>query len=87
MSSSIRASPPSSTRRSSKIDIPSWCFSLPDDEYQGLFTRSFRGGFGLVIGVVRKGNAEELKANGAHIVVNDLADLLAWNPAQLSPAA
>ena len=40
-----------------------------------------KGGFGLVIGVARKNNAEELKANGAHIVVNDLADLLAWNPA------
>jgi beta-phosphoglucomutase family hydrolase len=46
-----------------------------------------KGGFGLVIGVARKNNAEELKANGAHIVVNDLADLLTWNPAQLSPAA
>ena len=21
-----------------QIDIPSWCFSLPDDEYQALFT-------------------------------------------------
>jgi beta-phosphoglucomutase family hydrolase len=35
-----------------------------------------QGGFGLVIGVARKGNAEELKAHGAHIVVNDLAELL-----------
>lgn len=34
-----------------------------------------RGGFGLVIGVARKGNAEELKAHGAHLVVNDLAEL------------
>jgi beta-phosphoglucomutase family hydrolase len=46
-----------------------------------------KGGFGLVIGVARKGNSEELKANGANIVVNDLADLLSWNPTQLSPAA
>jgi beta-phosphoglucomutase family hydrolase len=46
-----------------------------------------KGGFGLVIGVARKNNAEELKANGANIVVNDLADLLAWNPAQFEPAA
>jgi beta-phosphoglucomutase family hydrolase len=36
-----------------------------------------KGGFGLVIGVDRKGNAKELKAQGAHIVVNDLAELLA----------
>jgi HAD superfamily hydrolase (TIGR01509 family) len=35
-----------------------------------------KGGFGLVIGVARKGNAEELKAHGAHTVVNDLAELL-----------
>jgi beta-phosphoglucomutase family hydrolase len=35
-----------------------------------------QGGFGLVIGVARKGNVEELKAHGAHVVVNDLAELL-----------
>jgi beta-phosphoglucomutase family hydrolase len=35
-----------------------------------------KGGFALVIGVARKGNTEELKAQGAHRVVNDLADLL-----------
>lgn len=34
------------------------------------------GDFGLVIGVARKGNAEELKKNGAHIVVGDLGELL-----------
>jgi beta-phosphoglucomutase family hydrolase len=35
-----------------------------------------QGSFGLVVGVARKGNTEELKAEGAHIVVNDLAELL-----------
>jgi beta-phosphoglucomutase family hydrolase len=35
-----------------------------------------QGGFGLVIGVARKGNGEELKAQGAHMVVSDLAELL-----------
>ena len=34
------------------------------------------GGFGLVIGVARKGNADELKGNGADIVVTDLGELL-----------
>ena len=34
------------------------------------------GGFGLVIGVARKGNAEELRRNGAHIVVKDLGELM-----------
>ena len=34
------------------------------------------GSFGLVIGIARKGNAEELKHHGAHLVVEDLAELL-----------
>jgi beta-phosphoglucomutase-like phosphatase (HAD superfamily) len=34
------------------------------------------GGFGLVIGVARKGNAEELLQHGAHLVVNDLGELV-----------
>ena len=34
------------------------------------------GNFGLVIGVARKGNAEELRHHGAHIVVNDLSELV-----------
>jgi beta-phosphoglucomutase family hydrolase len=33
------------------------------------------GHFGLVIGVARKGNAEELRRHGAHLVVNDLDEL------------
>ncbi len=34
------------------------------------------GGFGLVIGVARKDNADELKKNGADIVVADLGEML-----------
>jgi beta-phosphoglucomutase family hydrolase len=34
------------------------------------------GNFGLVIGVARKGDAEELKHHGAHLVVNDLGELV-----------
>jgi beta-phosphoglucomutase family hydrolase len=33
------------------------------------------GGFGLVIGVARKGYAEELRHHGAQLVVNDLGEL------------
>ena len=33
------------------------------------------GSFGLVIGVARKGNAEELRRHGAHLVVTDLGEL------------
>jgi beta-phosphoglucomutase-like phosphatase (HAD superfamily) len=35
-----------------------------------------QGGFGLVIGVARKGDAADLKAQAAHRMVNDLAELL-----------
>jgi len=34
------------------------------------------GRFGLVIGVARKGNAEEPRHHGAHLVVNDLGELV-----------
>ncbi|MGP0594353.1 HAD family hydrolase [Nitrospira sp. T9] len=34
------------------------------------------GGFGLVIGVARKGDSEELRQHGADIVVKDLGELL-----------
>ena len=34
------------------------------------------GNFGLVIGVARKGNADELRRHGAHLVVNDLGKLV-----------
>jgi beta-phosphoglucomutase family hydrolase len=36
----------------------------------------YDGNFGLVIGVARKGNAEELRHHGAHLVVNDLGELV-----------
>jgi beta-phosphoglucomutase family hydrolase len=40
------------------------------------------GGFGFVIGVARKGNVEELRSNGADLVVNDLRELVdPTNPA------
>jgi phosphoglycolate phosphatase-like HAD superfamily hydrolase len=42
--------------------------------------RHFWGGsnghFGLVIGVARKGNVEEVKRHGAHVVVDDLGKLV-----------
>jgi beta-phosphoglucomutase family hydrolase len=34
------------------------------------------GRFGLVIGVARKGDADELQRHGAHLVVNDLGELV-----------
>jgi beta-phosphoglucomutase family hydrolase len=37
----------------------------------------FNGQFGLVVGVARKGNADELRQHGANLVVNDLGELVA----------
>jgi HAD superfamily hydrolase (TIGR01509 family) len=34
------------------------------------------GNFGLVIGVARQGNTAELRHHGAHLIVNDLGDLV-----------
>jgi beta-phosphoglucomutase family hydrolase len=34
------------------------------------------GNFGLVVGVARRGNVEELRRHGAHLVVNDLGELV-----------
>jgi beta-phosphoglucomutase-like phosphatase (HAD superfamily) len=34
------------------------------------------GSFGLVIGVARKGNADELRRHGAHLAVSDLSELV-----------
>ena len=42
------------------------------------------GKFGLVIGVDRKGDADELKANGAHIVVCDLAELIDYKTTKVA---
>lgn len=36
------------------------------------------GGFGFVVGVDRVGQAAQLKAHGADVVVKDLGELLAW---------
>jgi beta-phosphoglucomutase family hydrolase len=38
------------------------------------------GGFGLVIGVSRKGNADALRESGADVVVSDLAELVGPEP-------
>jgi beta-phosphoglucomutase family hydrolase len=46
-----------------------------EDAISGIEAGS-KGKFGLVIGVARKGNTEELKRHGAHLVVEDLGELV-----------
>lgn len=47
-------------------------------------TAGRRGGFGLVIGVARRGSAAELSRAGAHLVVSDLAELGLTGPGPLA---
>ena len=47
-----------------------------EDAISGI-TAGVKGGFGFVVGVDRTNNALELLNQGAHLVVTDLADLLA----------
>jgi beta-phosphoglucomutase-like phosphatase (HAD superfamily) len=43
-----------------------------------------RGHFGLVIGIDRTGQADELHRHGAHLVVSDLRSLVDGNPVSSS---
>jgi beta-phosphoglucomutase-like phosphatase (HAD superfamily) len=82
-----KPSPDSFRKAAEMLGVPRRSAAVVEDALSGVQAGA-RGGFGLVIGVDRKGNAEELKANGAQIVVRDLAELLAWNFSQpLRPAA
>ena len=47
-----------------------------EDAISGKSRPALRGNFGLVIGIARKGNAEELKHHGARLVVEDLGELV-----------
>jgi beta-phosphoglucomutase family hydrolase/RpiB/LacA/LacB family sugar-phosphate isomerase len=82
-----KPAPDSFLKAAEMLGVPRESAVVVEDAISGVQAGA-RGGFGLVIGVDRKDNAEELKANGAHVVVNDLADLLTWDFGQpLKPAA
>jgi len=49
--------------------------AVVEDALSGILA-GVQGSFGFVIGVVRDGDAEQLKAYGADLVVNDLAELI-----------
>jgi beta-phosphoglucomutase family hydrolase len=71
-----KPAPDSFLKAAEMLGVPPESAVVIEDAISGVQAGA-RGGFGLVIGVDRKGNAEELKANGAQVVVNDLAELLA----------
>jgi beta-phosphoglucomutase family hydrolase len=82
-----KPAPDSFLKAAEMLGVPPESAAVVEDAISGVQAGA-QGRFGLVIGVDRKGNAEELKANGAQIVVNDLVELLAGPSKQpLRPAA
>jgi HAD superfamily hydrolase (TIGR01509 family) len=82
-----KPAPDSFLKAAELLGVPPESAAMVEDAISGI-QAGVRGGFGLVIGVDRRGNAEALKVSGAQIVVRDLAELLTWNLGQpLRPAA
>jgi HAD superfamily hydrolase (TIGR01509 family) len=73
-----KPAPDSFCKAAEMLGVPPEYAAVVEDAISGVQAGA-QGGFGLVIGVDRKGNAEELRANGADIVVTDLAELLTWD--------
>ena len=59
-----------------ELDVPPERAAVFEDALAGV-AAGRAGGFGLVVGIDRVGQAEELRQHGADVVVTDLADLLA----------
>ena len=57
------------------LGVPAKAAAVFEDALAGV-AAGHAGGFGLVVGVDRVGQAAELRAHGADVVVQDLADLL-----------
>jgi alpha,alpha-trehalose phosphorylase len=70
-----KPAPDSFLRAAEMLGVIPQCAVVIEDAISGVRAGA-QGGFGLVIGVDRKGNAKELKAHGADMVVDDLAELL-----------
>ncbi|PLW96181.1 MAG: beta-phosphoglucomutase [Marinilabiliales bacterium] len=62
------------TTAADKIGVPYDQAIVVEDAVSGVMAGK-RGNFGLVLGVAREDNAEELEKNGADIVVEDLGDI------------
>ena len=70
-----KPAPDSFLKAAEMLGLPPPRAAVIEDAISGI-QAGVRGGFGLVIGVARKNNAGELKAQGAHVVVSDLAEFL-----------
>jgi beta-phosphoglucomutase family hydrolase len=70
-----KPAPDSFLRAAELLDTPADQAAVFEDALAGVAAGS-AGHFGLVVGVDRVGHADELRQNGADVVVSDLADLL-----------
>jgi beta-phosphoglucomutase family hydrolase len=70
-----KPAPDSFLKAAEMLGVPADRAVVIEDALSGV-RAGVAGRFGLVIGVARKDNAEELKAQGAHLVIKDLAELL-----------
>jgi beta-phosphoglucomutase family hydrolase len=70
-----KPAPDSFLKAAELLGVPPQRVVVIEDAIPGV-SAGAQGGFGLVIGVDRKGIAAELKAHGASMVVHDLAELL-----------
>lgn len=70
-----KPAPDSYLRGAQLLDVPAEAAAVFEDALSGV-AAGRAGNFGFVIGVDRVGQAEDLRRNGADVVVSDLAELL-----------
>jgi beta-phosphoglucomutase family hydrolase len=70
-----KPAPDSYLRGAEMLDVPADAAAVFEDALSGV-QAGRAGNFGYVVGVDRVGQAEDLRRNGADVVVTDLADLL-----------
>jgi beta-phosphoglucomutase family hydrolase len=70
-----KPAPDSYLRGAQLLDVPADAAAVFEDAISGV-QAGRAGHFGLVVGVDRVGHAEDLRQNGADVVVTDLAELL-----------
>ena len=71
-----KPAPDSYLRGAQLLDVPADAAAVFEDALSGV-EAGRAGNFGFVVGVDRVGQAEDLRRNGADVVVTDLAELLA----------
>jgi len=73
-----KPSPDAFLKAAEMLGVPHERAVVVEDAISGV-EAGVKGGFGLVIGVARKDNVDELKRHGAHVVVSDLGEFVYRN--------